>query len=29
VLACTHPDYLEEISLSAANLGEFLADLRS
>ena len=29
VLACTHPDYLEEISLSAANMGEFLADLRS
>jgi hypothetical protein len=28
VLACNHPDYLEEIELSAANLAEFLADLR-
>lgn len=28
VLACTHPAYLEEISLSAANVAEFLADLR-
>ena len=28
VLACNHPDYLEEINLSSANLAEFLADLR-
>jgi hypothetical protein len=29
VLACTHPDYLEEITLSPANLAEFLNDLRA
>jgi len=29
VLACTHPDYLEEITLSPANLAEFLNDLRN
>ncbi len=28
VLACNHPDYLEEINLSSANLAEFLGDLR-
>ncbi len=28
VLACNHADYLEEIELTAANLTEFLADLR-
>ena len=28
VLACKHPDYLEEINLSSANLAEFLGDLR-
>ncbi len=28
VLACNHPDYLEEINLSSANMAEFLADLR-
>jgi hypothetical protein len=27
-LACNHPDYLEEIELSAANVAEFLTDLR-